>query len=143
MVEYKNTQLKCPKCGATDISQNPNTGKLRCNFCRHEFEQIKSEKMDVNVAEIEGVYVSEKAGDIKEDETFVTVKCKGCGAEVVINTNDSTHARCHWCRNILSINDKVSSGAVADVILPFKVKKEEAKESIENYIKNKKFLKDL
>ena len=25
------------KCGATDISLNVKTGKLRCNFCRHEF----------------------------------------------------------------------------------------------------------
>lgn len=134
-----NGQVKCPKCGATDISQNPNTGKLRCNFCRHEFEQIKSEKMDVNATEIEGIHISERAEDIKEYETFVTVKCKGCGAEVVINTNDSTHARCHWCRNVLSLNDKVGSGAVPDVILPFKVKKEEAKESIEDYVKNKSF----
>ena len=31
-----NGQEKCPKCGSTDISMNKNTGKLRCNFCRHE-----------------------------------------------------------------------------------------------------------
>ena len=34
----KDGQNKCPKCGATDISLNVNTGMLRCNFCRHEFE---------------------------------------------------------------------------------------------------------
>ena len=34
-------QNKCPKCGATDISLNSKTGKLRCNFCRHEFDPIK------------------------------------------------------------------------------------------------------
>ena len=33
-----NGQVKCPKCGATDISLNVKTGKLRCNYCRHEFE---------------------------------------------------------------------------------------------------------
>lgn len=31
-------QIKCPKCGSTDIQTNTKTGKLRCNFCRHEFE---------------------------------------------------------------------------------------------------------
>ena len=33
--DAKNGQDKCPLCGATDISLNQNTGKLRCNFCRH------------------------------------------------------------------------------------------------------------
>lgn len=42
-VGAKDGQNKCPKCGATDISLNVNTGKLRCNFCRHEFEPIKVE----------------------------------------------------------------------------------------------------
>ena len=35
--------LKCPKCGATDISLNPRSGKLRCNFCRYEFEPENKE----------------------------------------------------------------------------------------------------
>ena len=34
-------QNKCPQCGSTDISVNAKTGKLRCNFCRHEFEPEK------------------------------------------------------------------------------------------------------
>lgn len=37
-----NGQIKCPKCGATDIQTNTKTGKLRCNFCRHEFELIRA-----------------------------------------------------------------------------------------------------
>ena len=37
----KDGQTKCPKCGATDISLNVKNGKLRCNFCRHEFEPEK------------------------------------------------------------------------------------------------------
>lgn len=37
--EAKNGQNKCPKCGATDISVNSKTGKLRCNFCRHNLNQ--------------------------------------------------------------------------------------------------------
>ena len=40
-VGAKDGQNKCPKCGATDISTNAKTGKLRCNFCRHEFEPEK------------------------------------------------------------------------------------------------------
>ena len=31
-VGAKDGQNKCPKCGATEISLNVNTGKLRCEF---------------------------------------------------------------------------------------------------------------
>lgn len=41
-VGAKNGQNKCPKCGATEISLNVSTGKLRCNFCRHEFEPVNA-----------------------------------------------------------------------------------------------------
>ena len=64
MDENINGQIKCPKCGATDISQNPNTGKLRCNFCRHEFEQKKSEKMNVETNKLEGINISERVSNI-------------------------------------------------------------------------------
>jgi len=36
--DLKDGQIKCPKCGSTDIETNTKSGKLRCNFCRHEFE---------------------------------------------------------------------------------------------------------
>lgn len=40
-VDSHDGQNKCPKCGATDISTNTRNGKLRCNFCRYEFEPEK------------------------------------------------------------------------------------------------------
>src|SRR5512139_2501109 len=33
---------KCPRCGATDIAQNPTTGFLRCGFCRHEWQAVNA-----------------------------------------------------------------------------------------------------
>ena len=40
-IDSKDGQNKCPKCGATDISTNVKTGKLRCNFCHYEFDPKK------------------------------------------------------------------------------------------------------
>ena len=50
-------------------------------------------------------------------ENIITVKCESCGAEVVIDTKTTTQARCHWCRNTLSINNVIPNGAIPDVIL--------------------------
>lgn len=133
-------QVKCPKCGATDISLNHNNGKLRCNFCRHEFDPIASDKIVEDASSLEGENVSSGAADIDDSQpTQITIKCKSCGAEVVVDTANSTSARCHWCRNHLSINDVIPNGAVPDMILPFKLKKEEAQRHINKFVNDRSF----
>ena len=86
--DSKNGQDKCPKCGATDISLNPNNGKLRCNFCRHEFEPEKISGMETDISKLEGQVISSGANnyDASANDT-VTLKCSSCGAEVVIDTS--------------------------------------------------------
>lgn len=49
-------QNKCPKCGATDISLNVQNGKLRCNFCRYEFEAQKFDSMQKDISQLSGSY---------------------------------------------------------------------------------------
>ena len=135
----KNGQDKCPKCGSTDISMNKNTGKLRCNFCRHEFEAEKASGFETDISKLEGRVIASGATKITSDEDVITLKCESCGAEVVIDTSSTTQARCHWCRNTLSLNEQIPNGAVPDVVLPFSIKKEEAQESIEKFVGKRKF----
>lgn len=131
-------QVKCPKCGATEIGSNIKSGKLRCYFCRHEFTPEKVD--DVDIATLEGVNIYEAAQNISDDSGDVlTLKCESCGAEVIIDTASSTQARCHWCRNTLSLNSVIPNGAVPDVILPFKITKEEAEAKIAKFVNDRKF----
>ena len=121
----ENGQNKCPKCGSTEISNIPQTDKLRCNFCRHEFEVKKAEHN--NITELKGTTVSSGASNIQADSTdMITLKCESCGAEVVIDTSQNLQAKCHWCRNVLSLNSQIPNGAVPDVVLPFFITKEDA-----------------
>ncbi len=139
----KDGQTKCPKCGATDISLNSGTGKLRCNFCRFEFDPVALDEMHRDVNDISGEEMGSGAADIQADANdTVTLKCTSCGAEVVINLAESSQARCHWCRNMLSINSKVPNGAVPDAVLPFKMKKDEARAHIEKFVGKRKFYAD-
>ena len=134
-------QNKCPQCGSTDISVNAKTGKLRCNFCRHEFEPEKIQGMETDITKLEGEIMGSGTQDIVNDseQKIITLKCSSCGAEVVIDTSESTQARCHWCRNTLSINNQIPNGAIPDVVLPFKLTKAEAKEQIEKFVGKRKF----
>lgn len=134
-----NGQDKCPKCGSTDISPTKD-GKLRCNFCRHIFEPVKVEGLVDDISMLEGEVMGSALKDIQADtKDVITIKCSSCGAEVVIDSFSSTQARCHWCRNTLSINEQIPNGAVPDVVLPFSITKEEARASIEKFVGKRKF----
>ena len=135
----QNGQTKCPKCGATDISPTED-GKLRCNYCRTVFDPVKVEGLDGDVTELKGNVIGSGAQDIDDSfDSVITLKCSSCGAEVVIDTSEVTHARCHWCRNTLSINQQIPNGSVPDVILPFFISKDDARAEIEKFVNSRKF----
>ena len=136
----KDGQTKCPKCGATEIMHSSQKGKLVCQFCRHEFDEEKAESMEGGISDLKGRVIGTGAQNIIADEKdMITLKCTSCGAEVVIDTNKSAQSRCHWCRNTLSLNEQVPNGAVPDVILPFKISKQEAQTSISEFVNKRKF----
>ena len=139
-VGAKDGQNKCPKCGSTDIATNTNTGKLRCNYCRYEFVPEKISGMVENISELQGEVIGSGATDIVADANDVlTFKCSSCGAEVVIDTASASQARCHWCRNTLSVNQQIPNGSIPDVVLPFGINKETAKSEIANFVGKRKF----
>ena len=138
-VGAKNGQYKCSKCGSTDISLDVTKGVLVCNFCRHEFETEKVEGLIEDITNLTGEVIGSATQDIKEGtDDLITLKCSSCGAEIMINTLETTHARCHWCRSTLSINKQIANGTIPDMVLPFKVSKEEAKTKIEEFVSTRK-----
>lgn len=139
-VDAKDGQDKCPKCGSTDLSVNTNNGYLRCNFCRTEFQGEQVSGFATDLSQLQGQVVGSGATDIVADTNEVlTFKCSSCGAEVVIDTASSMQARCHWCRNTLSVNQQIPNGSIPDVVLPFKLSKDEAKQEIEKFVGKRKF----
>ncbi len=136
----KDGQMKCPNCGASEIQPNPKTGKLKCNYCGIEFDGKSLEGVEKNLKGLKGRIMGSGTSNINANAAdVVTLKCGGCGAEVVIDTANAPHARCHWCRSILSINSQIENGAIPDAILPFQTPKEEARKKIEDFVGKRKF----
>jgi ribosomal protein S27E len=130
---------KCPRCGSSDIATQPGTGLLRCNFCRFVFEPPKSTGFE-DAEALQGETVGSGAADITQPEnTQVTIKCQGCGSEVVIDVEETMTSQCHWCRQILSIEHQIPNGAVPDIVLPFLLSKEQARARIEEFVKKRTF----
>ena len=132
---------KCPRCGSTDIQYSFTAQALQCSYCRHTWNEENAEQafgLDSSIAELRGHTLASGTADIREDLTTVTLKCQGCGAEVVINVEQKLQARCHWCRQTLSINSQIPNGAVPDAVLPFHLTREQAIERIEAFAGKRK-----
>lgn len=135
----KNGINRCPNCGGSDVKLDIKSGKLKCNSCRTLFDDVAVNARG-GVEGLKGINIEGGAADIIPDEkVIVTLKCPACGAEVVINTDDAVNARCHWCRHVLSLNEKMPNGAVPDLVLPFKTEKEIAEENIRAFVKKRQF----
>lgn len=127
---------RCPRCGATDIQLRPSAGMLVCLFCRHEWAEARLDESipATDVASLTGTVIGTGAADIAADvDVVITLKCGGCGAEVVVNTNEQMGARCHWCRHVLTINEQIPNGAVPDAVLPFTVTHDQAVATINRF----------
>lgn len=129
-ISSENGLNRCPHCGGSDIVTDTKEGKLRCKYC-HTLFDAKSDNEAGGVEDLVGDTVNQGASDIIPGEDIVlTFKCPACGAEVVLNTEETTSASCHWCRHVFSANEKMPNGAVPDLVLPFKISKEDAIEKI-------------
>ncbi|MFA5606570.1 MAG: TFIIB-type zinc ribbon-containing protein [Leucobacter sp.] len=125
---------RCPKCGSTDIRLRASTGMLVCEFCRYEWSEEQIDPLisgEGSLSDLTGTIIGSGAADIDPAVAGVlTMKCAGCGSEVVVNTAEAMSSRCHWCRHVLTVNDQVPNGAVPDAVLPFAVPHEQAVASI-------------
>ncbi len=133
--------IKCPRCGSSDIHYSIEATALVCSNCRTQYnEEILESQVDLTsgIRELRGTVVTELAQNLIDAET-VTLKCRACGAEVVINANEGVQVRCHWCRNYLSMDSRIRNGAVPDAVAPFQVPREQAIEKIRSFVEARKF----
>ncbi|MCC2322684.1 TFIIB-type zinc ribbon-containing protein [Cellulomonas xiejunii] len=133
--------VRCERCGASEATLNVATGMLRCNFCRFEWSTqnaLQAFDLDGAIGDLSGVVVGSGTADVTADPA-VTLRCTACGADVVVDTTAAVHARCHWCRNTLSLTEQVPNGAVPDMLLPFSVSKDEAVKHVAEFVRKRTF----
>jgi DNA-directed RNA polymerase subunit RPC12/RpoP len=151
VIDTQNERLddgvnRCPRCGATEIQLRPSAGMLICLFCRHEWSEARLDErivVDGDLTALSGTVIGSGATDIDTGaDTVVTMKCAGCGADVVVNTAEQMGARCHWCRHVLTLNEQVPNGAVPDAVLPFKITHDDAMARIRQFAGKRRMFAD-
>ncbi|PKQ26310.1 MAG: hypothetical protein CVT64_04255 [Actinobacteria bacterium HGW-Actinobacteria-4] len=133
---------RCPSCGSTEISPVYGTYDLVCGHCRQSWTGTSLEVeqgLGEGIHALKGRVTASGAARITDTSTLVTLKCGGCGAEVVINTATGHQRRCHWCRQTLSLDAQVPNGAVPDGILPFYVSWEQAVGHVKQFLAKRSY----
>ncbi|MFC0675335.1 TFIIB-type zinc ribbon-containing protein [Brachybacterium hainanense] len=128
---------KCPRCGSSEIAYDIASRALVCSYCRDTFNEPNAQEtfgFTAPILELRGTTIGAGSEDIVEDSGVLTMKCQGCGAEVVIRTDETLQARCHWCRQTLSVATQVPNGAVPDAVLPFTITREQAMEKVREFV---------
>ncbi len=142
--ELRDGVNRCPSCGSTEVRQRAGNDNLVCLYCRTEWSTRRVEEefgLGEGIEDLEGTVVASGARDIEADAaSLMSFKCKGCGAEVTVNTANAMTARCHWCRHVLGVNEQIPNGAVPDAVLPFHIRKEDAIARIRQFVDKRRFL---
>ncbi|HQZ34305.1 MAG TPA: hypothetical protein PK020_07755 [Ilumatobacteraceae bacterium] len=149
-IDTRNKRLddgvnRCPRCGATEIQLRPSVGMLVCLFCRHEWAEARLDETIANgdLTALTGTTMGSGAANIDTGAgSLITMKCAGCGAEVVVNTAEQMGARCHWCRHVLTVNEQVANGAVPDAVLPFSITHDAAMAIIREFAGKRRMFAD-
>lgn len=119
---------------------------LICLFCRHEWSEARLDETITTTGDLgslRGTITGSGATDIDDAvESVITMKCAGCGADVVVNTAAQMGARCHWCRHVLTVNEQVPNGAVPDAVLPFSITHDDAMARITEFAGKRRLFAD-
>jgi DNA-directed RNA polymerase subunit RPC12/RpoP len=131
-------KYECKKCGA-ELYWNAEAGALKCEYCDSTFSvsDFEDKTLNENLVDesIDSSYTNE-GSELSED--MVIYSCGNCGAEVV--TSKTTIATiCAYCGNPISISNKAAGDFRPDILIPFAIEKDKAKQIYKDYLK-KSFL---
>ncbi|MBQ4289761.1 MAG: hypothetical protein II719_01040 [Clostridia bacterium] len=136
-------EYKCPCCGGA-ITFDSGLQKLKCPYCDTEFEvdTLLSYDQDLN-ADSEGTLTWESRPENQwqpgETDGMRVYVCKSCGGEVI---GDETLAAtaCPYCGNPVVMMGQFRGDLKPDLVIPFKLDKEAAKNGLTKHLSGKRLL---
>ncbi len=136
-------EYKCPCCDGA-IAFDSKLQKMKCPFCDTEFEMETLVSYDnelKNEPEEDMSWESTGGAEWKDGETdgLRSYVCKSCGGEIVGDENTAATS-CPFCGNPVVMMGQFSGNLKPDYVIPFKVDKKAAKETLKNHYGGKKLL---
>ena len=118
-------KVNCPSCMAS-LVYDVTSGKMECKFCGCFFDLADVADQEAKEAAREAEKASVQDDDTMECNIY---SCTACGAELSVNGVEAS-TFCAYCGQPTIVFSRVSQELKPKWIIPFKVKKEEAVETI-------------
>ncbi len=138
-------QYKCLCCGAA-LQFAPGTRKLSCGSCGNEYDletlqqyeqEEKKENERESDQELNWEYQKEAQGAKRaENGKYI---CPSCGAEIEADEN-TVSTTCPYCDNVVVIRATASGEFEPDMMIPFQIKGDKARQMLEDFCKGKRLL---
>lgn len=137
-------EYKCPNCGGK-LEFDASTQQMKCPYCDSEID-ITSLKMKEDILkdvskedDMSWEMSSENEWNEDEKSKINVYSCNSCGGEIIADeTTGATH--CPYCGNPVVMTSKFKNDLKPDLIIPFSVTREQAKDKLKELYKGKKLL---
>ena len=131
---------KCPCCGGA-IEFNSTVQKMKCPYCESEFElsAVASYQEELQGEGSDSMEWDNSAtqewteGDTEGARVYV---CESCGGQIIADENTAA-SKCPYCDNPIVFKGSVAGALKPNVIIPFKLNKEAAKERYKKHLDRK------
>lgn len=140
-------EYKCPCCGGK-IEFDSGLQQMKCPYCDTTFdvETLKGydDVLKEEQPQEELHWQTQAGGEWSEEDTAAmgVFTCGSCGGEIVADANTAaTH--CPFCGNPVVLTGRLAGDLKPDVVIPFKLDKEAAKQGLRNHMRGKKLLPKL
>jgi DNA-directed RNA polymerase subunit RPC12/RpoP len=136
-------EFKCPCCDGS-IEFDSRSQNMRCPYCSNEFDvdTLMSYQEDLNAQGDDDMQWDMPAGQAwTEDEAtgLRTYACEVCGGEII---GDAAMAatQCPFCGSSVVMKAQFAGDLKPDLVIPFKVDKQQAKEALKKHYAGKRLL---
>lgn len=139
----------CPGCGVA-LEFDPESQKLYCGYCGHAYTVEELEEQQLAMEELLKKQVSHTSSDGEDNDDaermirrrtipMQVLHCNSCGAELMVTRTEAS-TFCAFCGQATVIVDRVAGCLEPDVLIPFKVTREEAEQKIRRELESRWFV---
>lgn len=131
-------EFECPACGG-GLEFSPSAQAVKCPYCDTEFtleamEELRSGEKNVSVNDISWQTADQTQWE--ESEQITEYVCRSCGGELLCDAHTAATS-CPYCGNPVVLASRVTGTLRPDLVIPFQITKEQAKEALKQHTAGK------
>lgn len=132
----------CPGCGAP-MRYAGKGEKLTCDFCggTYDLSAVQSLQASDGTAGIT-FDASQQQFSQEEMAAIAGYVCQSCGAELMTEST-TTATVCPYCGSAAVLPDQIAGGVKPELVIPFRVTKEQAIKTFQDYFAGKRLLPNI